>query len=110
MRLVTFEVDTTLGCVERIGALADSRVVDLASGYGASLMTAGASSGAASAIAIATIGPTMIDFFKGGSVSLRAANEAIQFALSAAEDSLTQAPHGAHLIYDLDAVQLKAPV
>jgi len=106
MKLVTFEVATPVGRFQRIGALADGNVVDLVSAYAATLAADGQVR--AADIASATVGATMIDFFRGGDTARRAAERAIEFAASS--DAATEAPGGAQLVFDITQIRLLAPV
>jgi len=78
MRLVTFELQTVLGRVERIGALAHGTIVDLTSAYTAHL---GQSEdvNAARRMALGTVPPDMIGFLEGGATARAAAEAAIGY-------------------------------
>ena len=111
MKLVTFEVDTRLGPFERIGALVDEHavIIDLVAAYGAYLRDI-EQAPAAAAIASATVGSTMIYFFRGGGTSRRAAEQAIAFAHAAGAVEEIRGARGEDLKYQFDEVRLKAPV
>jgi 2-keto-4-pentenoate hydratase/2-oxohepta-3-ene-1,7-dioic acid hydratase in catechol pathway len=107
MRLVTFEVGTAVGPVQRLGALAEPGIVDLVAAYGA-LLADRMPGRRADALARATVGATMIEFFEGGPESRAAAEEALAHASEAGADAA--GPTGARIGYGLSGVRLLAPV
>ena len=81
MKLVSFEVSTSLGTVVRIGAVIEDRgYLDLNAAYRHFLVSSDATPAAARRIADAVIPSSMVQFIEGGPVSLEAANEAIAHA------------------------------
>lgn len=107
MRLVTFEVETVVGRFQRLGALSDAGIVDLVAAYGAKLGERMPES-RADAVSRATIGTTMVQFFKGGQESRSAAEEAL--ALAGGGDDHARGPTGAQLLHQAGDVRLLAPV
>lgn len=106
MKLVTFEIATALGPVERIGALRGDGIVDLNMACAAHL-TATGRTGRAREIADALVPPDMIAFFAGGEMSRRAANDALAFV---DDNGVTAGPHGETVKFALGDVCLLAPV
>lgn len=104
MKLVTFEVQTPLGPVRRIGAMAGERVLDLSAAYQA---TAGGTPEAARRIADATFPGDMLAFLEGGDRPLEAARE---LAHRAAVGTLPERAEGMTLLYAPEAVRLLSPL
>lgn len=109
MRVVSFEVGTAFGPVQRIGALlepeltGDSRIVDLNAGY--SLLLREGGDARWKEIADAALPPDMLGFLEGGSQAMGRARQVIEFAGSAKPD-----PEGRQLIFSRNQVKLLAPV
>jgi 2-keto-4-pentenoate hydratase/2-oxohepta-3-ene-1,7-dioic acid hydratase in catechol pathway len=103
MRLVTFEVESTVGRQRRTGALAGERVVDLAAARADQLRRAGRP--AAARVAAAELPVDMLDLLELGERALEAAREAIAHAHAHGED---EAP--VQISYPLDDVWLLAPI
>lgn len=106
MKLVTFEIATPVGPVTRVGAMTDKGIVDLNASSAACLAAAG-ETGRPYEIANGLVPPDMIGFLAGGTLSRRAADEAVAFATS---DPGATGPRGEQLIYPSSAVRLLAPV
>lgn len=106
MKLVTFEVATLAGPIQRIGAMIDDTVVDLNFACRAHL-AAGGQTGRAAEIADALVPPDMIAFLAGGHMSRKAADDALSFL---AETGQEQTTDGAALIHQTDALTLLAPI
>jgi 2-keto-4-pentenoate hydratase/2-oxohepta-3-ene-1,7-dioic acid hydratase in catechol pathway len=107
VKLVTFEVPTSLGPFDRVGALVDGTVIDLIGAYGAYLALAGEPR--AAELAAATVGPTMIDFFRGGATARAAADRALELVATHGDPG-RRGPRGERVAYALDEVRLRAPV
>ena len=103
MRLYTFSIETPLGAVQRIGAEADGRLVDLNAAAGAFLEAEGEPDAAEYADFL--VPPAMIPFLERGEKARRAAASALQ---AAAEGEA--GPTGARLTYGFDEVHIEAPV
>jgi 2-keto-4-pentenoate hydratase/2-oxohepta-3-ene-1,7-dioic acid hydratase in catechol pathway len=110
MRLVTFEVATALGAVERLGALvAPGHVVDLTAGFGAYLEADGEAQPAR--LAAVVLPPDMVAFLEMGATALDAARQALAWVESATEAGEPPAgPRGEQVTYERGAVRLLAPL
>jgi 2-keto-4-pentenoate hydratase/2-oxohepta-3-ene-1,7-dioic acid hydratase in catechol pathway len=108
MKLVSFEVATPIGPRVRVGALnLEGNVVDLQASYQSFLSRTGVCPDAAARISAAAIPHRMVDFIRGGSHSLRAAEEGIKFSDHGAPSGSVD---GMQLIYTPDSVRWLAPV
>lgn len=87
MKLVTFQVETPLGPVDRIGAMVGDQIIDLNLAYRA-LLEAEGQTGRAAAIADALLPSDMIAFLTGGALSRKAADDALAFAAKASDPTL----------------------
>ncbi|SEW15651.1 fumarylacetoacetate hydrolase family protein [Natrinema salifodinae] len=116
MKLATVEVDTPIGPVERIGAVAEvtepenaaagqATVVDLTAAYGAALEAEGEP--APADLARAHVPPEMIAFLERGDQAIADAREALEYA---AETDAERGPGGAKLRYEPDEYRLLAPL
>lgn len=106
MKLVTFELPSLVGPITRIGALIDDHVIDLNFAYRAKLEN-GDETQRASEIADAIVPPDMIAFFEGGTLSSKAATDAVDFI----QHTKTQSTdNGAIISHFLDEIKLLAPV
>ncbi|MEM3551726.1 MAG: fumarylacetoacetate hydrolase family protein [Candidatus Bathyarchaeia archaeon] len=120
MKLATFEVKTAIGPVERIGAVIQAdfkqeydKLVDLTSSYAAYLAETGAEIKIYEQ-AYVRIPPNMTKFLEGGDLSMKAAQETINFLKEKIRDGDEQpkGPKGEKLIFDLSDsdVKLLAPM
>lgn len=110
MRLVTFEVQTTLGRFERIGALAHGTIVDLTSACTANLAQS-QDLNAAKRTAAALTPPDMIGFLEGATESRQVADEAIAYVGSRIKsEPQPLGPQGERLTFDEKDIRLLAPV
>ncbi|MEW6666130.1 MAG: fumarylacetoacetate hydrolase family protein [Thermodesulfobacteriota bacterium] len=110
MKLVTYSFATVTGEPLRIGALLQDKVVDLKLAY-ARYLADERSTGRPYEIAEAILPPDMLEFLKGGVLSMDAARRAIEFVgkrLSNGE-SVT-GPRGERIVFQRGGVKLKAPV
>ncbi len=83
MKLVSFEVPTTIGAVPRIGAVDPAGAyVDLATAYSHWLAERGAGPEAAGRLAAAVFPTDMVGFIGSGEVGLDAARQALDWALA----------------------------
>ncbi|QRV13510.1 fumarylacetoacetate hydrolase family protein [Haloterrigena salifodinae] len=116
MKLATFEVETPVGPVERIGAVAEATddedapagaatLVDLTAAYGAVLEAEGEP--APADLARAHVPPEMIAFLERGDRAIEDAREALEYA---AETDAERGPGGAKLRYEPDEYDLLAPL
>jgi 2-keto-4-pentenoate hydratase/2-oxohepta-3-ene-1,7-dioic acid hydratase in catechol pathway len=106
MKLVTFEVATSVGRFQRVGALTDAGIIDLVAAYGAYL--ASKDEPRAAELATATLGATMIDFFRGGQTAREAADRGLDHVGSASGP--VEGPRGEQVVYDAATTRLLAPV
>ncbi len=106
MRLVTFRIDTPLGPMQRIGALAGDDVVDLAAAYGWMLVDRGVF--AAADLAAAIIPPDMTDFLSRWPIAKEAAHAAFAFAQGL--DDRAVSPLGARILHSPGTYRLLAPL
>lgn len=105
MKLATFEVETPVGPVRRLGVPRDDELIDIHSAYAAAL----AADGEADPVSIADAHapPDIIEFLRRGDRSREAAQEAVAYADEAA---IERGPTGGRLRFDADEVSLLAPV
>lgn len=103
MKLVTLKVPTPVGDMLRIGAITSDGVVDLNLAYAAHLRAAGDTE-RPQAIADALIPHDMIEFFKGGKLTLEAATAALDYA------SKKRSASAGTILYGLGDITLMAPV
>ena len=111
MKLVTFQINTPLGPMQRIGALLnETKIVDLTSGYAAYLTEAGKETRLYEAVDL-RLPPDMIGYLKGGELSKQAAKQTLDYAsqLLKKKKELT-GPQGEKVIYTKKEVKLLAPV
>lgn len=116
MKLATFDVQTPIGRVERIGAVEESTedetapageatLVDLTAAYGAVLEAEGEP--APADLAHARVPPEMIAFLERGDRAIADAREALAYA---AETDAERGPGGATLRYEPGEYDLLAPL
>ena len=106
MKLVTFQISSAIGPMERIGAIVSDQIIDLNLAARFQFEASG-ETGRAAEIANAVLPPDMIGFLSGGSMSRRAADDALSFA---ARTNLTKGPLGEVVAHPLDTTTLLAPV
>lgn len=106
MKLVTFEISTGIGPIQRIGAIVGDYIIDLNFAYRAHLHATG-QTGRASEISDGLIPSEMIAFFTGGKLSRTAADEALQFI---EKSNLKTGQNGEAITHELAATKLLAPV
>ena len=104
MKLVTFQIATPIGRMERIGAIFRDQVIDLNLACRAHLATQTAR---AVEIADVLVPPDMIAFFTGGTMARLAADDALAYV---ADNALTFGPDGETLSHPLAGITLLAPV
>ncbi len=103
MKLVTFEVATALGPVERLGALREGRIVDLT--LAAALLYKGEGRARAAERAEFFVPPSLLGLLDGGDEAMAEARR----ALAALTDEPT-GPRGETVVWNEGAVRLKAPL
>lgn len=111
MKLVTYKVSTPLGPFERIGALLqENKIIDLNLGYASYLREAGEETRLYEAAAL-RIPPDMIEYFKGGELSRKAAKQTIDYVSDTMQKGgPSTGPGGEKIVYQVDEVKLMAPV
>ena len=109
MKLVTFEIRTPLGRVERIGALAESGIIDLRTGY-ARYLRESRGRRPADELAAVMFPADMIGFFRTGQAGFEAARETLEFISRSEHKGPLPGLKGETIIYGPDRVRLKAPV
>ncbi|MBZ9765052.1 fumarylacetoacetate hydrolase family protein [Mesorhizobium sp. CA8] len=108
MKLVTYAISTPLGRAERLGAVQGDAVVDLQLAYRGWLLENDAVDMVGIDRMAAALVPTdMTAFLEGGSVSMKAARQALEWAARAPGDTLQD---GARVVWPTPQVQLLAPV
>ncbi len=109
MKLCTFEVDTPLGRIERLGAVTDGGIVDLNAACAWHLREKGEAQPAR--LARALVPPEMLGYLQGGLTSQAFAAAALKNAAEAvARDPSLRGLRGASLRFDPSAVRLRAPL
>lgn len=108
MRLVTFQLPTSMGPQPRIGVIdAQARVIDVAAAYRQTLLRDGLPSDAATRLSEALLPGDMVALIENGAYALRAAHEARAWADHHAADMTND---GARFRYAFDQVALLPPV
>lgn len=109
MKLATFEIDSPLGRVRRIGAVLGEQLVDLNAAYALCLAEEGEERPYDTAAQL--VPPDMIRFFEAGADGRAAAESAVALVQAKlAEGRLPTGPDGQQLVYDRSSVRLLAPV
>ena len=109
MKLVTFEVSTPIGPVQRIGAISREKIVDLNIGY-ACYLADKRGSRRAYELASAVLPTDMIAFFRSGQEGREAAETTIEYVAQQQGKRLALGPKGEKVVYEMAEVKLKAPV
>lgn len=103
MKLVTFEVGTPLGPVERLGAVRDGRIVDL--NLAASLLYSGARKARPAERADFFVPPRLLGLLDGGDEALDEARRALEAAKGE-----PAGPRGERVVWKESEVRLHAPL
>ena len=81
MKLVTFEISTPVDSIRRIGAMLDAeKIIDLKVGYASFLKESGTETRIEEESSL-RLPPDMIEFFKGGELSKKSAQQTIDYAI-----------------------------
>ena len=107
MKLVTFEVKTVVGAIQRIGVLRDRNIIDLHGAY-ASYLKEVRGIWRWRELAQAMVPTNMLRFIEGGAMAMEAAHLALDYFEKAGGPAVGQ--DGEKLFYRLDEVRLMAPV
>ena len=109
MKLVTFQLNTTIGPVERIGALHGEGIIDLNLGYVSWLAAAG--EGRAYEVAAHEMPPSMIRLLEGGGVAMDRARRTVEFvAAELSRRGRVVGPRKERIFYRRGEVRLMAPL
>ena len=108
MKLVTFEISTSLGPVQRIGAIIQNNIIDLNTGYTRYLANKHGN-GRPYELAAAVLPPDMIAFLRSGQAGRDAAETTVDYISKQAKAPIT-GPRGEKIVYDIAEVKIKAPV
>jgi len=109
MKLVTFEVPTQVGQIQRIGAMHQNKIIDLNMGYARYLAEKHGNSEAYE-LASAMLPPDMMAFLRSGEEGKGKAELTVDYVTkSQTKDSLF-GPRGEKIVYEASEVKLKAPV
>jgi 2-keto-4-pentenoate hydratase/2-oxohepta-3-ene-1,7-dioic acid hydratase in catechol pathway len=105
MKLATFQIDNPTGPETRVGVVDDDTLLDVTAGYATLLEDDGRTRPTREATSL--VPPDMLEILRNGPE----ATEAVRSVL-AHSDSLvgTESPAGAAIDYDIDAVDLQAPL
>jgi 2-keto-4-pentenoate hydratase/2-oxohepta-3-ene-1,7-dioic acid hydratase in catechol pathway len=109
MKLVTFEVVTSVGPVQRIGAIRQEKIIGLNMGYTCYLADKRGSRRAYE-MASAVLPPDMIAFFRSGQEGREAAETTIDYVAKQRSKTSIMGPKGERIVYEMAEVKLKAPV
>jgi 2-keto-4-pentenoate hydratase/2-oxohepta-3-ene-1,7-dioic acid hydratase in catechol pathway len=109
MKLVTFEVSTPIGPLQRIGAIQQNNIIDLNMGYTTYLADKRGSHRAYD-LASAVLPPYMIAFFRSGQEGIEAAETTIDYVVKQRSKTPIMGPSGEKIVYDTSEIKLKAPV
>ncbi len=109
MKLVTFEISTTVGPVQSIGAISGEKIIDLNLGYTCYLADKRGSY-IAYELASVIVPPDMIAFLRSGQEGMEAARTTIDYVAKKQAKGTILGPMGERVIYEMAEVKLKAPV
>ncbi len=109
MKLVTFEISTPIGPMQRIGAINGGKIVDLNFGYTRYLADS-ESSGRPNELAAAVVPPDMIAFLRSGIQCMEAATTTVDYIVKSGTETQITGLRGERIVYDITEVKLKAPV
>lgn len=109
MKLVTFEVSTSVGRFQRIGGLENDDIIDLTSAR-VLMLVEKMSADAARRIANGLMPPSMLALLEAGDFGFDLAREAVEHVVSLRADSSLLGPNGEQVIFRRNEVRLLAPV
>jgi 2-keto-4-pentenoate hydratase/2-oxohepta-3-ene-1,7-dioic acid hydratase in catechol pathway len=107
MRLVTFEIDSPLGPLQRLGCIRPEGIVDVNLAYRDLLASRSGGTPRAAWIADALVPANMLDFIETGELAEVALREAVDYATGSLGRN---ARTGAQMLWDQDEVRLLAPL
>jgi len=109
MKLLTFELKTAMGSVQRIGALIEHKLVDLNMGY-ICYLAREKSTIRAHELANVVLPPNMIAFFKSNKEGREAAETTIEYIEREQAKYPIYGPRGERIVFDTNEVKIMAPV
>jgi len=109
MKLVTFEISTLIGPIQRIGAINRENVIDLNLGYSLYLAD-NENNRRAYELAAAIVPRDMITFLRSGKQGMEAAATTVDYVAGKRPKAPTTGPRGEKIVYDIAEVKLKSPV
>jgi 2-keto-4-pentenoate hydratase/2-oxohepta-3-ene-1,7-dioic acid hydratase in catechol pathway len=109
MKLVTFGVPTPVGQIQRIGAIYQSKIIDLNMGYTRYLADKHGNSRAYERAA-AMMPPDMIAFLRRGEEGKDKAELTVDYVAKYQAKGSLVGPRGEQMVYGMNEVKLKAPV
>lgn len=107
MKLVTYEIRTDVGALQRVGAFLEEKIVDLQLAY-ASYLREVEGIRRAQDLASAIISEDMLRFIENGQVAKQAADKALEHVRQ--RGWVVLGPSGGKVVYERNEVRLRAPV
>ena len=109
MKLASFQVQTTVGRFNRIGAVQDNNtLIDLTSSYIALLDREGRTN--CYGVAETIVPSDMKAFVDGGDFSLKEAGRAVDYVLHLPAGASSQGPGGESLVFGMDEISILPPL
>ncbi|MGH7905441.1 MAG: fumarylacetoacetate hydrolase family protein [Candidatus Binataceae bacterium] len=110
MKLCTFEIDTPIGAVRRIGMLtAKGHILDLNAAY-ESALAGKVGLARAQALAEAILPPDMLGFIANGPIAREALEQARSVLAGKIEETTARGPRGGRMVWDEKDIRLIAPI
>jgi 2-keto-4-pentenoate hydratase/2-oxohepta-3-ene-1,7-dioic acid hydratase in catechol pathway len=109
MKLVTFEISTPTGMIQRIGTIHQNNIIDLNIGY-TNYLADKRGSNRACELASELLPPDMIAFLRTGRDGIEAAETTIDYIVKQRSKTPIVGPGGEKIVYDVSEIKLKAPV
>ena len=103
MKLVTFEISTAVGPMQRIGAIHQDKIIDLNMGY-TRYLAEKRNNGRPYELAMAVLPPDMIAFFRSGQEGKKAAETTIDYITEKGSKTPVMGPRGEKIVYDMAEV------
>ena len=109
MKLVTFELDSQIGALRRIGALLHEEIIDLTSAH-TLLLAEKMPSERAARMAEGLLPPSMLDLLEAGDHGFELVAGTVEYVESLGADASLRGPRGETIIFKSSDVRLLAPV
>ena len=109
MKLVSFEVSTSIGPLHGIGAMSQGKIIDLNMAYTCYLADKRGSY-IAYELASVVVPPDMVAFLRSGWEGMEAARTALDYVVTKQAKSAIVGPMGERVVFEMPEVKLKAPV